>query len=184
MPCTGILDTSSGTVHSGRTEGWMRKFFSLTAESHIKRSVSRSAFHCTFHFLQQSSFRSLICCMTDSVDRTSDDSIQTNSVMAQYDYGSVWAPPRAPVRARAGRARGGYGSIRWEARMRRHCCCPRRCPGPQTPPTPPTLPLLLLPWHAASARAVSQQHRCQVSRNRCRLPVMLRKRTWSTTNSL
>eukprot|EP01043_Picozoa_sp_COSAG02_P014125 COSAG02_NODE_577_length_20095_cov_6.816413_6_plen_96_part_00 len=49
-----------GTVHSGRTEGWMRKFLSLTAESHINRSVLRSAFHCTFHFLQQSSFRIFI----------------------------------------------------------------------------------------------------------------------------
>ncbi len=157
----------------------MRKFFSLTAETRVGHQSKRLALSFPLHF----SFSSAELIQESDLlhERTSDDSIQTKSVMALYDYGSVWAPPRA-VPARAWRLRI---RIRWEARMRRHCCCPRRCPGPQTPPTPPTLPLLLLPWHAASARAVSQQHRCQVSRNRCRLPaVMLRKRTWSTTNSL
>jgi hypothetical protein len=30
-------------------------------------------------------------------DRTSDDSIQTNSLMVQYDYGSVCHPYRRPA---------------------------------------------------------------------------------------
>jgi hypothetical protein len=38
----------------------MRKIFSEPADPYINRSVSRSAFHCTFYFLQQSSFRLFI----------------------------------------------------------------------------------------------------------------------------
>jgi hypothetical protein len=42
------------------THGWMRKIFSEPADPYINRSVSRSAFHCTSYFLQQSSFRLFI----------------------------------------------------------------------------------------------------------------------------
>jgi hypothetical protein len=41
----------------GQLRVWMRKVFSEPTDPYINRSVSRSAFHCTFHFLQQSSFR-------------------------------------------------------------------------------------------------------------------------------
>eukprot|EP01047_Picozoa_sp_COSAG01_P135890 COSAG01_NODE_66201_length_271_cov_0.546512_1_plen_53_part_10 len=36
------------------------KNFSEPTDPYINRSVSRSAFHCTFNFLQQSSFRLFI----------------------------------------------------------------------------------------------------------------------------
>ena len=48
------------TVHLLEMQGWMRKIFSPPADPYINRSVSRSAFHCTFYFLQQSSFRIFI----------------------------------------------------------------------------------------------------------------------------
>ena len=48
------------TVHLLEMQGWMRKNLSPPADPYINRSVSRSAFHCTFHFLQQSSFRLFI----------------------------------------------------------------------------------------------------------------------------
>ncbi len=48
------------TVHLLEMQGWVRKIFSPPADPYINRSVSRSAFHCTFYFLQQSSFRIFI----------------------------------------------------------------------------------------------------------------------------
>ncbi|MDA8532054.1 hypothetical protein N9K45_00375, partial [bacterium] len=52
--------THTSTVHLLETQGWMRKTFSEPADPYINRSVLRSAFHCTFYFLQQSSFRLFI----------------------------------------------------------------------------------------------------------------------------
>eukprot|EP01043_Picozoa_sp_COSAG02_P024586 COSAG02_NODE_1349_length_13132_cov_8.583289_5_plen_146_part_00 len=57
---TSIDITSTCTVHLLEMQGWMRKVFSEPADPYINRSVSRSAFHCTFYFLQQSSFRLFI----------------------------------------------------------------------------------------------------------------------------
>eukprot|EP01043_Picozoa_sp_COSAG02_P044613 COSAG02_NODE_4002_length_5929_cov_5.601201_3_plen_153_part_00 len=48
------------TVHLLETQVWMRKIFSAPTDPYINRSVSRSAFYCTFNFLQQSSFRLFI----------------------------------------------------------------------------------------------------------------------------
>ena len=48
------------TVHLLETQVWMGKIFSAPADPYINRSVSRSAFCCTFNFLQQSSFRLFI----------------------------------------------------------------------------------------------------------------------------
>ena len=48
------------TVHLLEMQGWVEKNFSDVLDLHINRSVSLSAFHCTFSFLQQSSYRIFI----------------------------------------------------------------------------------------------------------------------------